>query len=221
MPISNAEACARYKASEKGRAARDAYSRSDRCRELKRLSAAKLRATPEGKEAIRLAKAKYRATEKYRKTLSSYLHTPDYKRAHAVSKAKYLSENKERINRDRLPLARAYGTSARGKEVRARYMSTPSAKRLHAHTYLRRTYGISLAEFEAMSESQGGVCAICGKPNRAGRRLVVDHDHATGKVRALLCDPCNLILGYAEDSEEMLQAAIAYVAKFKCRRITL
>jgi hypothetical protein len=66
-----------------------------------------------------------------------------------------------------------------------------------------------------MEAAQKHVCAICGKVNRAGRRLVIDHDHRTGKVRALLCDPCNLVLGYVDDSVSRLQASIAYIVKYQ------
>lgn len=61
----------------------------------------------------------------------------------------------------------------------------------------RTRYGITLDEYEAMLAAQGGRCAICGK--QAGkRRLSVDHNHATGKVRALLCIGCNVAVGYFE-----------------------
>jgi len=55
---------------------------------------------------------------------------------------------------------------------------------------LRRTYGLKLEQYEAILAAQGGVCGWCGRP--PGRRaLVVDHDHVTGEIRGLLCDPCN------------------------------
>lgn len=63
--------------------------------------------------------------------------------------------------------------------------------------HLLRHYGIDEAEYQRMLEAQGGVCAVCGRPprhrNSAGvtQRLHVDHDHATGKVRGLLCLTCN------------------------------
>lgn len=57
--------------------------------------------------------------------------------------------------------------------------------------YLYRTYRITLAQYEAILELQGGVCALCEKPPKK-RNLSVDHDHRTGEVRGLLCDPrCN------------------------------
>lgn len=57
--------------------------------------------------------------------------------------------------------------------------------------YLRRTYGITEAQYNAILKYQGGVCAICDKPPKEGRNLQVDHDHKSGLVRGLLCWYCN------------------------------
>jgi hypothetical protein len=67
-----------------------------------------------------------------------------------------------------------------------------------------------------MNDAQAGVCAICDLPERATRngvpkRLAVDHDHATGAVRALLCSRCNLAIGYMEDCPARLRAAADYL----------
>lgn len=72
-----------------------------------------------------------------------------------------------------------------------------------------KKYGITPDDFAVLWRKQGGVCAICHKPEtvvdtRRGaiRKLCVDHDHATGKVRGLLCHRCNVNLGYWEDKAE-------------------
>ena len=75
-----------------------------------------------------------------------------------------------------------------------------------------RTYGLTPEQYDAMLQSQGGVCAICGM-NRDARRLAVDHDHKTNKVRALLCHFCNTALGKFLDSVEILKKAILYLEK--------
>ena len=61
----------------------------------------------------------------------------------------------------------------------------------------RDLYGITIAEYDEMFKAQGGVCAICGKPEKS-RRISVDHDHATGRARGLLCTNCNVTLGKLE-----------------------
>ena len=76
---------------------------------------------------------------------------------------------------------------------------------------VRRQYGIDLADYEQMLAMQSGVCAICHLPNSRPIRLAVDHDHHTGAVRALLCDPCNRAIGLMKDSPDRLPAAAAYL----------
>lgn len=56
-------------------------------------------------------------------------------------------------------------------------------------------YGIARPVLERMHEEQRGECAIC---KRSSRRLVLDHCHASGRVRGLLCDRCNVGLGHIE-----------------------
>lgn len=55
---------------------------------------------------------------------------------------------------------------------------------------LRRKYGITLAQYNRMLKAQGGVCKLCGRPPKK-LPLAVDHDHATKRVRGLLCFTCN------------------------------
>lgn len=74
---------------------------------------------------------------------------------------------------------------------------------------LKRLYGISVAEYDALFAKQGGVCAICRK--RSKGRLCVDHCHVTGTVRGLLCSACNIALGSLKDDQASLVAALAYL----------
>lgn len=76
---------------------------------------------------------------------------------------------------------------------------------------LRRLYGINLVQYNAMAVSQDHRCALCGEVPTSDRRMHVDHCHATGAIRALLCHQCNLLLGNAKDSTDRLQQAIAYL----------
>jgi hypothetical protein len=73
--------------------------------------------------------------------------------------------------------------------------------------HLKRRYGIAAAEADAMLATQGGVCAIC----KVAPARHVDHDHATGAVRALLCFNCNGGLGQFKDDPDVLRAAAEYV----------
>jgi hypothetical protein len=76
---------------------------------------------------------------------------------------------------------------------------------------LKKSFGISVEEYDSMFKSQGGVCKICNSLN-GKRRLNVDHCHSTGKIRGLLCGNCNLGLGNFKDSPMVLAAAMAYLS---------
>jgi len=85
---------------------------------------------------------------------------------------------------------------------------------------LKRYYGITVEQYLDIHDSQGGVCAICGKAEssvdpKTGRvrRLAVDHDHASGAIRGLLCKHCNTALGQFQDSVQVLSSAIGYLEK--------
>lgn len=80
---------------------------------------------------------------------------------------------------------------------------------------LRSRYGLSPEDFNRMLDEQGGVCAICGTVDAKGRPLHVDHDHATGAVRGLLCHQCNNGLGSFRDQVALMEKAIAYLATRK------
>jgi hypothetical protein len=83
----------------------------------------------------------------------------------------------------------------------------------HQHAiYIKCAYGITGEQYNAMFEAQGGCCAICGKhQSEFKQRLHVDHNHRTGTVRALLCKQCNIVLGFAQDDIEKLEALIVYL----------
>lgn len=78
----------------------------------------------------------------------------------------------------------------------------------------KRNYGLSLEQYDQMLLEQGGVCAICNQPELK-RSLSVDHDHATGEVRALLCDRCNQGLGRFLDRAYLIDKAAIYLRRFK------
>lgn len=73
------------------------------------------------------------------------------------------------------------------------------------------TYGLSTGEYDAMLARQDGRCAICHLRPRS-KRLAVDHDHNTGRVRGLLCGSCNRrLLGAAHDDPAILRRALEYL----------
>lgn len=77
---------------------------------------------------------------------------------------------------------------------------------------LLRKYGLTLLEYRAMLDRQGGRCAICGADACVtGKRFAVDHCHRTNQVRGLLCHCCNTGIGQLQDNPVILRAAIRYL----------
>lgn len=97
-----------------------------------------------------------------------------------------------------------------------RRISQEKARQAHDR-YLQRTYGITVEQYEAILAEQGGTCYICRRPARG--RLTVDHDHATGEVRGLLCRFDNNLLGQAHDDLEYFARAVAYLVSPPARLI--
>lgn len=97
------------------------------------------------------------------------------------------------------------------------------------HYGLMRSYNLTLTEYALMFAKQNGVCAICGNPEthkvpgrkrsdgdgKTVRDLSVDHCHETGRVRELLCNACNHVLGAAKDDPEILRKAADYIDRHK------
>lgn len=115
-------------------------------------------------------------------------------------------------------------TNQRNRERRR--PRTPEQSRTARDAQLRRDYGITHAQYEWILAGQGGVCAICRKPEtkiggRHGKtplRLAVDHDHRTGLVRELLCADCNRALGCLGEDIEIAKRLLAYLKKHQGKR---
>jgi hypothetical protein len=125
----------------------------------------------------------------------------------------------EEFNRDRgrkdgrhpvcRPCIRDYRIERREKDratMRAYYEGPGRAREL------MRRYGLTVDDVDRMLEAQAGACAVCGHvPIDDDPILVVDHDHATGHVRGMLCRPCNSGIGHLRDDPELIRAALAYL----------
>lgn len=83
--------------------------------------------------------------------------------------------------------------------------------------YLKRNYGITLDIYLKMCKEQNDKCYLCNgegfvmDKTKHKLKLVVDHDHKTGKVRKLLCHNCNRALGLFKDNPDVLNKAAIYV----------
>ena len=104
------------------------------------------------------------------------------------------------------------------KAAYARTWRANNPRKAKSHD-IKKMYGITLEQYESMSEAQNHRCDICGNVeqsvDRAGipRRLAVDHCHTTGTIRKLLCSACNKALGGFRDDPELLRKAAAYIER--------
>lgn len=98
-----------------------------------------------------------------------------------------------------------YHESEKGKQNYKRN----SPKRDRRAEHLRRSYNLTKDRLELLLHSQSYKCAICFEPITA-KRSDIDHDHASNKVRGILCHYCNVGLGHFRDNVEFLRSAIRY-----------
>jgi hypothetical protein len=123
------------------------------------------------------------------------------------------SDEERKVNRDRM---RAWRAANPGKykdpnKFRARDWRKANPEK-YREQHIKRTYGLTLAEHDAMLVKQSNRCAVCRTDKPGGRGTWhVDHCHATKVVRGLLCRRCNTALGAVGDSTELLKAMIRYL----------
>lgn len=117
-------------------------------------------------------------------------------------------------------LKRAPGESRKDFTARKWQSRRERFPSLESQRGLKRKYGVTPEEYDAMAEAQGQVCAICRNPEtrinpktHAPQALAVDHCHKSKKVRGLLCWQCNTGLGKVKDSVALLGEMIAYLQK--------
>jgi hypothetical protein len=95
---------------------------------------------------------------------------------------------------------------------REAFIASGGKKVADRRSHLKRKYGMTLEEYDAMLEAQGGGCFICSRPPREDISLHVDHDHSTGKVRGILCFCCNNALADFREDPALLAKAAAYLS---------
>jgi hypothetical protein len=142
----------------------------------------------------------------------------------------YRVQNKERIseykkrwrvaNKDKI---KEIDRRSKEKHKAARYekakvwkkKNPDKVKRLNRRTHLKRKYGITEEQYNLMLESQNLCCALCEKHQQELiRPLGVDHNHATGKVRGLLCHECNAAIGLVKEDINLLFKIIDYLKRY-------
>ena len=143
-----------------------------------------------------------RNRERYNKNKESYLKRASEWRKKNVDKCKeykvkYYKENQHIIQRYRVENKEKLKLKARD-------------------WYLRNNFGISLDEYNEILKQQDYGCKVCSrKESKDSRRkvLFVDHNHKTGKIRGILCDSCNFVLGLMEDNVTNIRKLADYLEK--------
>lgn len=123
-------------------------------------------------------------------------------------KAYYLA-NKEKIKANN-----AKNYSANAKEIKEKKRLYRNANKEKVAISKRKSkYGISAEKFMEMVRLQNNKCAICGEEMIGYNNQCVDHNHSTGIIRGLLCNPCNRALGYFKDDIEIIKNAVDYMRR--------
>lgn len=78
-----------------------------------------------------------------------------------------------------------------------------------SHDAARRKFGLTEESYNALLEESKGLCTICSSP--MGDKVCFDHDHETGKFRAVLCHKCNTALGLVNDDLTILERMVGYL----------
>lgn len=151
------------------------------------------------------------------KSLDEFYRSPGMRDGHRNDcKACNLAEKKRRYEADpQLAIQRVREWQLRNPERVSEYLrkrrAQPEIKRRDRAGHLRRKYGITLDQYDALLASQGGVCAICKAPPNDVISLHVDHEHGSGRVRGLLCIKCNNAIGLLNEDPELFAAAVRYL----------
>jgi hypothetical protein len=95
---------------------------------------------------------------------------------------------------------------------RAEERKETKRKQNRERNYLQK-YGLTIQEVEEKAAAQGGICFICRNPFSESRPIAVDHCHASGVVRDLLCRSCNTGIGMLEEDQGRILRAMTYVRR--------
>ena len=155
------------------------------------------RARPENKERIR--EGKKRSYERNREATLARQRV-----AYAANPEAHRARQKARREAD----PDGVRAAAREQARRRRQRSPERVRSAQFRWRLANRYGLTTEAYRDLLIGQAGRCLICG---RADRDLVIDHDHATARVRGLLCAPCNSILGLANDRPSVLLAGARFL----------
>jgi hypothetical protein len=178
---------------------------------------------PHKRKADRKAYQKaYQAKHREQSRAACRKYYREHKPESAARNKQWREQNKEQVK----TTARAWYSKNRARVNARRRELYRTRRQLDPEEHRRRIFaghlmskcGLTVADFDSILIKQKGVCALCRQPMEFGGRIrrmrvVVDHDHVTGKVRGLIHDRCNKLLGFASDDIDLLRRAISYLRR--------
>lgn len=138
-----------------------------------------------------------------RETLALRMQDPGYAAARKAKRRAWVEANREHIA--------AYRRERNAKLWRDPATRTARQALSRKHS-LKKRYGLTPDQADALLASQGGVCACCG--TAPGTRWHVDHDHVSGVVRGILCVGCNVLIGRLGDRAEEVERRVAVILRY-------
>lgn len=121
--------------------------------------------------------------------------TPEFKLKRSKLAKDYYNRNKEIVKEKTKNYAQNDKEGKAERDKKYREANLERCKYISRNNTLKSKYGLTIEEVEKMKLSQNNCCAIC---NKEEIKLVVDHNHESGKVRGMLCHHCNISLGFYE-----------------------
>jgi hypothetical protein len=152
-----------------------------------------------------MAKTKEERKEYNKRWAKRYYALPENRDKRKVASQKFRRENPEYFKQERVR------EGARKAAIEWYHKNTEKSKSNTRRRKLEKEFGITIQKYDEMFSSQKGLCAICLRTDR--RRLAVDHNHSTGRVRDLLCAKCNTAIGLFDENPVILEAVIAYLKR--------
>lgn len=110
--------------------------------------------------------------------------------------------------------------TCRAAYYKDRHANVPGVREAADASRIRQLYGITPTDVETMRMAQANACPICSREFGPSLRMNIDHNHSTGAVRALLCNPCNTAIGSMQEDPGVLRAAAAYLEVHRSPQLT-
>lgn len=177
------------------------------------------------KEERKVYMIKYRSTPKYKaiqeaRREESLKHSKEYSKNYRTTE-KYKASLQLEKNQEAAKIAqKKYRTTEKFAKFINKYRSLETVKQTNRENNIHYLYGLNPKEHEDLKVKQNNLCAICNQPetriyNGKVTSLCVDHNHSTLKIRGLLCNRCNTVIGKCNEDELLLSKIIEYLKFYK------